>query len=284
MRIFMRHRGIRMVLLFCGAVLYAFSVARLLEPNRVAPGGVSGLAIIFNHFTGITAGFWIIVLNIPLILLGIKSFGLRFFEKTIFVICTSAAFVSLFETFPVPLKDPLLAAACGGCVDAVSIGLILKLGGTTGGTDIAAKLLNKKYPRMEMGKLFIVIDLMVVAFSAVAFQNIEAAIYSGLCVVVTGNLLDRILYGGELAKMLVIISNRSEEIGRHLLGEIDTGVTYLKGNGGYTFQEKNVIICIIRKRLLPGTLHMIHETDAEAFVIVTSADQVVGKGYQVENS
>ena len=252
----------------------------ILEPNRLAPGGASGLAIIINSYTGIKTGTIILVLNIPLMIMGIKNFGIKFLYTTIFAIFVNSVFVNIFEFIPKPVDDIFLGAVCGGVLDAVSLGIIFRQGGTSGGTDIVAKLVKKKIPHFEIGKIFIAVDMAVVLLSAVAFKNIENAVYSAICVVITGQILDRILYGGQNARMLYIISDSSKEISRRLLEELDTGVTYLKGTGGYTSREKNVIMCIIRKRRLPQTLKVIKEEDDSAFVIVTLADKVVGEGYR----
>lgn len=276
----MRKTGFQSLIIFFGAILYAFSVAVILEPNRLAPGGASGLAIIINSYTGIKTGTIILVLNIPLMIMGIKNFGIKFLYTTIFAIFVNSVFVNIFEFIPKPVDDIFLGAVCGGVLDAVSLGIIFRQGGTSGGTDIVAKLVKKKIPHFEIGKIFIAVDMAVVLLSAVAFKNIENAVYSAICVVITGQILDRILYGGQNARMLYIISDSSKEISRRLLEELDTGVTYLKGTGGYTSREKNVIMCIIRKRRLPQTLKVIKEEDDSAFVIVTLADKVVGEGYR----
>lgn len=276
----MRKTGFQYLIIFFGAILYAFSVAVILEPNRLAPGGASGLAIIINSYTGIKTGTIILVLNIPLMIMGIKNFGIKFLYTTIFAIFVNSVFVNIFEFIPKPVDDIFLGAVCGGVLDAVSLGIIFRQGGTSGGTDIVAKLVKKKIPHFEIGKIFIAVDMAVVLLSAVAFKNIENAVYSAICVVITGQILDRILYGGQNARMLYIISDSSKEISRRLLEELDTGVTYLKGTGGYTSREKNVIMCIIRKRRLPQTLKVIKEEDESAFVIVTLADKVVGEGYR----
>jgi len=276
----MRKTGFQYMIIFFGAVLYAFSVAVILEPNRLAPGGASGLAIIINSYTGIKTGTIILVLNIPLIIMGIKKFGIKFLYTTIFTIFVNSIFVNLFESIPKPVNDIFLGAVCGGVLDAVSLGIIFRQGGTSGGTDIVAKLVRRRLPHFEIGKIFIAVDMAVVLLSALAFQNIENAVYSAICVVITGQILDRVLYGGQNARMLYIISDCSKEISRRLLEEMDTGITYLKGTGGYTSREKNVIMCIIRKRFLPGTLKAIKEEDSSAFIIVTLADKVVGEGYR----
>ena len=249
-------------IIFAGAVLYAFSVALILKPNQLAPGGASGLAIMISYFTGIKTGTIILILNIPLIISGVRAFGKEFLYGTMFAIFINSIFVNLFEEFPAPLHDMFLASVCGGTLDAVSLGIILRQGGTTGGTDIVAKILRKKMPQFEMGKLFILVDMVVVALSAFVFGNIENAIYSAICVVITGQVMDRILYGGQGARMLFIMSD------------------YLKGRGGYTDREKNVIICVMRKRLLPAALKMIREEDEKVFMIVTLAEKVVGEGYR----
>ena len=247
-------------IIFAGAVLYAFSVALILKPNQLAPGGASGLAIMISYFTGIKTGTIILILNIPLIIAGVRAFGKEFLYGTMFAIFINSIFVNLFEEFPAPLHDMFLASVCGGTLDAVSLGIILRQGGTTGGTDIVAKILRKRMPQFEMGKLFILVDMVVVALSAFVFGNIENAIYSAICVVITGQVMDRILYGGQGARMLFIMSDSAEKISRRLI-DMDMGITYLKGRGGYTDREKNVIICVMRKRLLPAELKMILEED-----------------------
>lgn len=266
-------------IIFAGAVLYAFSVALILKPTQLAPGGASGLAIMISYFTGIKTGTIILILNIPLIIAGVRAFGKEFLYGTMFAIFINSIFVNLFEEFPAPLHDMFLASVCGGTLDAVSLGIILRQGGTTGGTDIVAKILRRRMPQFEMGKLFILVDMVVVALSAFVFGNIENAIYSAICVVITGQVMDRILYGGQGARMLFIISDSAEKISRRLI-DMDTGITYLKGRGGYTDREKNVIICVMRKRLLPAALKMIREEDEKVFMIVTSAEKVVGEGYR----
>lgn len=266
-------------IIFAGAVLYAFSVALILKPNQLAPGGASGLAIMISYFTGIKTGTIILILNIPLIISGVRAFGKEFLYGTMFAIFINSIFVNLFEGFPAPLYDMFLASVCGGTLDAVSLGIILRQGGTTGGTDIVAKILRKRMPQFEMGKLFILVDMVVVALSAFVFGNIENAIYSAICVVITGQVMDRILYGGQGARMLFIMSDSAEKISRRLI-DMGTGITYLKGRGGYTDREKNVIICVMRKRLLPAALKMIREEDEKVFMIVTLAEKVVGEGYR----
>lgn len=266
-------------IIFAGAVLYAFSVALILKPNQLAPGGASGLAIMISYFTGIKTGTIILILNIPLIIAGVRAFGKEFLYGTMFAIFINSIFVNLFEEFPAPLHDMFLASVCGGTLDAVSLGIILRQGGTTGGTDIVAKILRKRMPQFEMGKLFILVDMVVVALSAFVFGNIENAIYSAICVVITGQVMDRILYGGQGARMLFIMSDSAEKISRRLI-DMDMGITYLKGRGGYTDREKNVIICVMRKRLLPAALKMIWEEDEKVFMIVTLAEKVVGEGYR----
>ena len=278
-RFFQKNKGLQYIIIFLGSVLYAFSVALILEPNRLAPGGASGLAIVLSQFIPIGTGTIILLLNVPLILLGIKSFGIKFLYTTIFAIVVNSVFVNIFALFPPVLNDVFLASICGGVVNAISLGIILRLGGTTGGTDIVAKLLRKKMPHLEIGTLFILVDMVIVVISAFVFGNVENAIYAGICVVITGQILDRILYGGQNARMLVIISDEAERIGCRLLDDLNTGVTYLNGRGGYTQKEKNVIICVVRKRSLPRTTKIVSEEDSRAFMIITSAENIVGEGY-----
>ncbi len=267
-------------MIIVGALIYAVAISLFLDPNKLAPGGVSGLAIIINHYTSFSTGMTTLVINIPLMMLGIWKFGFKFFVSTIVATTLGSVFIDVLAPIGAVADDKILCAVIGGALIGISLGFIFKAGATTGGTDIIARLLKLKFPHVETGSLFMAVDSLVVAASAIAFRDIEVALYAAICVFITGKMFDLVLYGAQEAKLLIIISDKEEEIANRLLNDIDTGMTYLHGVGGYSEKNRKVIMCAIKKQMLPKVEDMIKEVDLNAFIIVTSANEIVGQGYR----
>ena len=267
-------------LITIGAFIYAVAISLFLDPNKLAPGGVSGLAIIINHYTSFSTGMMTLIINIPLMILGIWKFGLKFFVSTIVATTLGSIFIDVLAPIGAIADDRILCAIVGGALIGISLGFIFKAGATTGGTDIVARLLKLRFPHVETGSLFMTTDSVVVAASAIAFKDVEVALYAAICVFLTGKVFDLVLYGTQEAKLLIIISDKENEIAERLLNDIDTGMTYLHGVGGYSEKNKKVIMCAIKKQMLPKVEDMIKEIDLNAFIIVTSANEIVGQGYR----
>lgn len=262
------------------AALYAVAVSLFLDPNSLAPGGVTGIAIIMNRMTGLETGTWMFVINLPILALGMWKFGWHFILSTLY--CTLA--MSYMTNMLVPIgaltRDPLLAALAGGSLMAVSLGLVFKAGATSGGTDIIIKLLRLRLPHLKTGLLFLLTDAVIVTASAFVFQDIDTALYAGLVVFVNSILLDMVLYGRDGAKMFFIISDCHEAIVRRLLEELDISATYISGQGAYTKADKNVILCVVKKHLSPKLEEIVKQEDPKAFTIITSATEIYGEGYK----
>lgn len=259
--------------------LYAVAVSLFLDPNALAPGGVTGIAIILNRITGLETGTLVLFINIPIIAMGTWKFGWRFILSTMYCTAVTSGLINLLAPFGAATSDPFLAAVAGGALMAMGIGLVFKAGATTGGTDIIVKLLRLKFPYLKTGVLFLITDALIVAFSALVFKNVDVALYAGLVVFINSVLLDVVLYGRDGAKMIFIISDRHEAITKRLL-ELDIGVTYISGSGAYSGKEKNVIMCVMRKQLSPRAETIVREEDPGAFMIVTSATEIFGEGYK----
>ena len=267
-------------LILIGSFIYAIAISLFLDPNKLAPGGVSGLAIIINHYTSFSTGLVTFLINIPLMILGIWKFGLKFFISTIIATTLGSVCIDVLAPIGAVADDRILCAVIGGALIGISLGFIFKAGATTGGTDIVARLLKLRFPHVETGNLFMAVDSVVVAISAIAFKDIEVALYAAICVFLTGKMFDLVLYGAQEAKLLIIISDKEDEIANKLLNDLDTGVTYLKGIGGYTEAKKKIIMCAMKKQMLPKAQDMIKEVDLNAFIMVTSASEIVGEGYR----
>lgn len=262
------------------SLLYSVAVSLFLDPNALAPGGVTGIAIILNRLTGLETGTLVLFINIPIIAVGTWKFGWRFILSTMYCTVLTSAFINLLAPFGAATADPFLAALAGGALMAVGIGLVFKAGATTGGTDIIIKLLRLKFPYLKTGRLFLLTDALIVTASALVFRNLDVALYAGLVVFINSVLLDVVLYGRDGAKLIFIISDGHEAITKRLLEELDIGVTYISGSGAYSGKEKKVIMCVMKKQISPQAETIVREEDPGAFMIVTSATEIFGEGYK----
>ena len=268
-----------LVITFASAV-YAVAVSLFLDPNSLAPGGVTGIAIILNRLTGLETGTWVLFINIPIIALGTWKLGWRFILSTGYCTLISSLFINLLSPFGAVTEDLLLAAVAGGCLMAVGLGLVFKSGATTGGTDIIVKLLRIRFPQLKTGFLFFVTDAVIVAASGIVFKNVDVALYAGIVIAINSLLMDVVLYGRDGAKLVFIISDKHENITKRILEELDIGVTYISGSGAYSGKEKNVIMCVMKKQISPRAEAIVREEDPLAFMIVTSATEIFWEGYK----
>jgi len=280
----MKKNGLRrirnLIQIAIAAAIYASGVSLFLDPNNLAPGGVTGIAVILSRLIHIETGTIYFILNIPIILLGIWKFGWKFMLKTAYTIAMTSFFTNLLSPYDALTNDPLLAALAGGILIASGIGLVFKTGATTGGMDIIIKILRQKYKHLKTGFLFQCTDMIIVAISGLIFKDLNVALYALIAVLVSGHALDFVLYGGDEAKMIYIITQKPYEVGQRLMTDIDAGITYLHGKGGYTGVDKEVILCVIRRPLGPKVEEIVKEEDPAAFMIITSASEIYGKGYK----
>ena len=268
------------VLITIACAVYSVAISMFLDPNSLAPGGVTGIAIILNRLIPVETGTLILLINIPILLLGAWKFGLRFSLSTIYSTVLISLFTNLLTNVKVVTSDPLLAALVGGSLSAIGIGWVFKAGATTGGTDIIIKLLRIKMPHLRTGGLFLAMDAVIVALSAFVVKDIDVALDAGLTVFVISLVLDLVLYGRDEAKLMFIISDKSEEITRRLLEELDIGVTHMRGSGAFSGKDKQVILCAAKKSIAPKTEVIVKEEDPQAFMIITSATEIYGEGYK----
>lgn len=267
-------------LILCGAFLYSLSISLVLSPNNLAPGGISGVAIIINYVTGFPIGIMTFILNLPLLAISIFKFGKSFFASTMFALAAGSVFTDMLAGFAPLTDDYILAAIAGAALNGIGLGIIFRCGSTSGGTDIIVRLLKLKFPYMGAGMLFAVTDMFIVAASGIVFRNIEAAMYAAICVILAGIIMDKVLYGTDAAKLVYIISDKNQEITRAILDKLDIGVTFIDGKGAYSNMRKDIILCAMKKRRLPQVRELIKETDSNAFLIITSATEVVGLGFK----
>lgn len=273
----------KVFLIVIASVIYAAGVTLFLDKKDIVPGGVTGVAMIVNRFTDIEIGTVIFMFNVPLLIIGTWKFGWRFLITTLCSIIVSSAFMNIFTFMNPPTDDILLISITGGALLAIGLGLIFKAGATTGGTDILVRLIRLRYKHITTGRIFLIIDVIVIGLFVILFRNVDSALYSVITVVVCSELLDMILYGKDEAKLLYIISKskqKEDTLVSRFLEELDVGVTYLSGFGAYKNREKKVILCAVKKQQLPKAKEIVNDVDSDAFMIVTSASEILGEGYK----
>ena len=266
--------------ILAASALYAAAIALFLDPNHLAPGGVSGIAIIINQLTQIPTGTLILIMNVPLMVLGMWKLGFKFLLSTLVAVISSSIFTNLLAPYGPLTTDPLLAACAGGALLAVGMGLLFKLGATSGGTDILIRVIKLKYKHLKTGSLFLITDCCVIAASALVFRNVDLALYAAIATILSSFCLDLVLYGRDEAKLVYLITDHEKAIANRLLEELEIGVTYLQGQGAYTRDNKKVILCAMQKRLLPRVQEIAMEEAPCAFLIVTSASEIFGEGFK----
>ena len=274
------HEIKNLIMIVVASLIYAVGISCFLDPNQLAPGGVTGIAVILNRLVNIETGtlyFWI---NVPLVLFGIKKFGLRFMAKTAFSILMVSVFTNLLSPIGALTTDLLMAGAAGGILIAVGVGIIFKAGATTGGTDIIVKALRQKYKHLKTGFIFLCSDIIIVSISGIVFRDLNIVFYALVTVVISGKALDYVLYGGDEAKMIYIMTERPEAIGYRLMNELGVGITYLQGKGGWKDTEKLVVFTVVPKRLGPQVEEIVKNEDSDAFMIISSANEIYGEGYK----
>ena len=271
---------VKYLLITIGSVMYAAAVALFLDPNELAPGGVVGISIILNRLLSLPTGTVILCINIPLLIIGVWKFGIKFFISTIYATVFSSMVVNLLTPFGPLTEDLLLGSFFGGILLAAGMAIVFKAGATTGGSDIIVRLLKVRYKHIQTGKLFFMTDLAVVTASIIVFRNINTGLYALLSIIIFAIVFDIVLYGGDTAKMVYVVSEKESLIAARIMEELEVGVTYVHGEGAYTGHNKRVILCVAKKQLFPEIKEIVKHEDPMAFLIVTSATDIYGEGFK----
>lgn len=274
---------LQLVTISLGCVAYAAGLILFLNPNDLAPGGVSGVSIMLNRFIPVEVGTLILLFNIPLLIIAFIKFGAKFTAMTAFATALSSTIMDLMGAFLPPdyavTKDKLLAGIFGGALMAFGMGVIFRAGGTTGGSDIIIRLLRRKFRHLKTSTIFLITDCIIVGVSALVFGNIEAALYAGIALAVNSTVLDFVLYGSNGARMIFIVTEHPDEINKVLTEKVNTGSTVIKGEGAYTGREKTILMVVAKKHRFPKIRDAVGAADPNSFMIVSSASEIFGNGY-----
>ncbi|MGI6498622.1 MAG: YitT family protein [Oscillospiraceae bacterium] len=263
------------------ALIFAISYNWFFAPNNIAFGGVTGIAMAINGVFGAPpVGILMIAMNIPLFLIGWRFLGKQFLFRSLYTTILSSVLVDVVGSiYTFPTMDPLLASLYGGLLLGVAYGVIFRHGGSTGGVNIGARLLKLKFAHLPMGQLLLLLDLGVIGISALAFGEVNSALYGLVSLYISTVLMDFVLYGMNKAKFAYVISDQSAEVAAAITQGMSRGVTILQGQGAFSGEEKRVLLCAFKKHQIMDLKRMVKEIDPDAFLIVSEAYEVLGVGF-----
>ncbi len=250
-------------------------------PNNIAPGGVTGICILINHLTGLPISVLNFAINVPLLILAFLFLGKRFTVKTLRSVLIFTAVLSLVEAYIPPYHgEMILAALYGGVLSGLGLGLVFMRSSTTGGSDIVVRLAQKRAPGISIGKLMLMFDGCVLICAAIVYANVNSALYALICIFASSRMVDSILYGLDVGKVLMIISERHEELPPLIFKHLGRGCTILEGRGSYTDKDRPVLLSAVRKSQYYELKRIIHQLDPHAFMVVLEAGEILGEGFK----
>jgi len=261
-----------------GSFIFAFGLNYFNIANQLSEGGFTGISLILNYIFGWSPSWTILVLNIPLFIIGWFKLGRYSMLYTIIATLLVSLFLWLTEDFQEPLSDLLLASLYAGVSVGLGLGIIFRFGGTTGGVDIIARLAFK-YRGWSIGRTMFLFDTFVIAVSALYIGR-ERAMYTLIAVFLGARVIDFVQEGAYAAKAATIISDHAPEIATKIMNEMGRGATLLKGKGGYTGSDKEVLYCVVGRNELTRLKHLVHSVDHRAFVVVNDVHDVLGEGFE----
>lgn len=291
----MKHKAViikylkKYAVIILGCIIYSLGVALFLDVNELASGGATGIAIVLNYLTDFSTGWIILIMNIPLLILGLIFFGKDFAVSTIFATVLSSLLIELWSIVFAPVlpltENILIASVVGGGLFGAGLGFIFRMGSSTGGTDIIVKLLRKKFRSVRTGLISFGIDTLIVIFSAFVYRDFDLICYTIISIIAFTIAFDAVLYGGNSAKLVFIITDEDkiDAIKQKILNELDISATLVDGQGAYSGQNKCVIMCAIKNILYPKLHDVVRDVDPNAFTIVSSAKEIYGEGYKNHN-
>ena len=270
------------LIILAGGFIYAVGFQFFMYPNAIVSGGITGIAMILNTFTGFPVGMMVIILNIPLFAISWRHFGLDFMLGSLAGVAISSVFVDLLATTGIVLTDePMLGAVIGGVIKGAGLGAIYYVGATTGGIDIVAKMLRQRYSQINFGTMILIMDSLIIVIYAAVLGNYESAMYSVIAMFVVSKVIDLVLYGFDTSSLCYIISENSEDLIQNIIsGPIQRGVTILEGEGAYSHRQKHVIMCVIKRNQIAQLRRLVKSIDENAFFIVADVKNVFGKGFE----
>ncbi|MBQ6288943.1 MAG: YitT family protein [Clostridia bacterium] len=260
-----------------GALIGGAAYPLFMTPNKIAPGGITGIATILNHLFQWPVGTVTLILNVPLFLISYRAMGRIFAFRSLVATLFFTLFIDVLPLQPMT-TDPLLGALYGGVMLGAGLGLIMRGGATTGGSDMVARMVNKRFQFISTGSFLFAIDFAVVVSAGFLIGATEA-LYSLICIFLSARIMDTIIIGFSSNKACFIISSRWQEISDRIMRDMDRGVTQLTARGAYTGAERPTLLCVIGRSEIMALKRILREEDEKAFVIIVEAHEAIGDGF-----
>lgn len=266
-------------MILLGALITGASYTYFFIPNNIAPGGITGIATVLNHLIGWPpVGTLSFILNIPLFLLGYRSGGKLFVLRSFIAMMLLSLFIDVLPGDPVT-DDGMLASIFGGILLGLGLGLVLRAGATTGGTDLAAQMVHKRFSFISVGTFLFGIDCMVILLAGVVF-DVQAALVALIALYVSTKVMDMVIKGWNTEEQMMIISDFAPEIARRINTEMDRGATFIEATGAYTGEKRGMIYCVVTRAQIMQIKAIVGSVDPHAFVTVSAAHEVMGEGFK----
>lgn len=268
------------ILLAIGSLMVGISVGSILLPLKISTGGFSGIATILYYLFKIPANIGIMLINIPAFIITWKVIGFKYGFKSFIGMIGCSIGISIGEILGSLTTDIILAALYGGVVSGIGMALTYRVGGSTGGTDLVAKLVQYKKPYMNLGNILLLVDGIIIAILAITFKDINIALYSVVSVFVMTKVLNLILEGVDYAKAVFIITTKPEEISNLIHQEVKRTSTKIDAIGTYTNSEKSILLCVVNYKQIPRLKQIVKQVDEKSFTIVTTVTEALGEGFK----
>lgn len=278
----MKNIIIEIIGIMLGATIMAFGVSLFLLPNQLSSGGFSGIATLLYYLFKLPMGTTILVLNIPVFILSMFKIGKKYFIKSLIGTASLSIFIDFFEKFEPLTNDKVLACIYGGIIIGIGTAIVLKVNGSTGGSEMVSHLINHYNSEIRTGNAIVIIDAIIIALNVIFFKNLEVGLYSAIAIYLMGKMIDIIFEGIYFTKMIVIISSKGEEIAKGIEQNIQRGVTGLYGKGMYTNKDKLILICAAPRRDVGRLKEMVKQIDPHSFIIISNSREVLGEGFKRE--
>ncbi len=264
-----------------GAAVMSLSLNLFLIPARIAPGGISGIATVIGYFTKLPVGLMIFLINIPVFIWGFFEFDKKFLLNSLVGTGALSLFTELFSYFVLPITDnEVLQSVFGGALLGLGVAIVFMSGSTTGGTEIVAKILKKRFPYFSIGIFILIIDILVVIFATVLTGKWETFLYSGLALYISTKVIDGLIDGLNFAKMALIISDYPCEIEQEIYRLVERGTTEILAYSNFTKKDKRIVMCIVRPGEIVKIKEIVKKIDEKSFLIVADAREVLGQGFR----
>lgn len=265
-----------------GCFFYAVSINYFFISNHLAEGGVAGICLILFYLFKLPVGIMYFVINIPLLIMGWKLVGRDFLFKTLYGTSCLSFLITLTETWKGPSNDIMLGSIYGGVLIGIGLGLIFMVNGSTGGTDVVARILNR-YFDIPLGRTMLTLDVVILGIAAIFFGK-EIVMYTLISMTIVSKAIDYFQDGYTKAKGITIISSKSEEIKERIMNETGRGTTIIKGEGGFTGNEIDLLFCVVSKFEVTKVKTIVKETDSFAFLTISDVSEVLGEGFKALNN